>query len=208
MGGNKLKEKMPGKRVLIINSSLEGDSRFTKPIIRILKEYEISFEVQHWSEYTDVLELKPHDAVFISASPKGNNANFYHRLKAFQWLKTFDRPVFGICAGHQLTGVTFGSRLIRDFDGEEGLTEIRILVQDPIFEGSGEIITGEQHHNDSISLPEDFYLLASTERCEVQAIRHKERPMYTFQWHVEISNPELIRRFVEIFVKKGIGNRD
>ncbi|MGC9343380.1 MAG: glutamine amidotransferase-related protein, partial [Bacteroidales bacterium] len=185
----------------IINSSQVGDTRFTEPLVRILEEYKISYKLQHWSEYSDVLELKPYDAVLISASPKGNNANFYHRLKAFQWLKTFDRPVFGICAGHQLTGVTFGSRLIRDFEGEEGLTEIKILKEDPIFEGSGESIIGEQHHNDSISLPEEFDLLASTEKCEVQAIRHKDRPIYTFQWHVEISNPELIRRFVKVFLK-------
>jgi GMP synthase (glutamine-hydrolysing) len=192
---------MTGDKVLIINSSQVGDARFTGPLVRILEEYKISYKLQHWSEYADVLQINEYDAVFISASPKGNNANFHHRLKAFQWLKTFDRPVFGICAGHQLTGVTFGSRLIRDFEAEEGLTEIRILKQDPIFEGLDELIIGEQHHNDSISLPEDFDLLARTERCEVQAIRHKERPIYTFQWHVEISNPELIRRFVEIFVK-------
>jgi GMP synthase (glutamine-hydrolysing) len=192
---------MPGKKVLIINSSLEGDIRFTEPIVRILEEYNIFYEIQHWSVLTDMEEIDLYSAVFISASPKGNNANFHHRLKAFRWLKTFHKPVLGICAGHQFTGVTFGSKLITNIEGEEGLTEIRILKQDSIFEGSAEILIGEQRHIDSISLPDDFYLLASTERCEVQAMRHKEKPIYTFQWHVEISNPELIRRFLEVFVK-------
>ena len=188
------------KKILIINTSGIGDLMFTEPIARQLEELKLSYEVKHWTGLLNVQELNHYDAVFISASPKGDNLNFYDRLKAFHWLKTFQDPVFGICAGHQLTGVSFGARLIRNFQAEEGLVEINIENRDIIFEGMDNKLIGEQHHSDSISLPENFDLLASSEKCDVQAIRHREKPIYTFQWHVEISNPELIRNFIEIFL--------
>ncbi|MFW5644726.1 MAG: glutamine amidotransferase-related protein [Bacteroidota bacterium] len=186
------------ERLLIINSAEPDDFRFTDPLQQILSVCKISEELHHWTEFKGIEQIDEYEGVIISASPRGDNDNFDERLSAFRWLKTFKKPVFGICAGHQLTAVTFGSRLIKDVEAEEGKVKVRILKEDPIFLGMKEELDTEQHHNDSVSLPLDFDLLASSEKCTVQAVKHNSFPIYTVQWHAEQSNPEMVLNFVRI----------
>ncbi len=186
------------ERLLIINSAEPDDFRFTDPLQQILSVCKISEELHHWTEFKDIEQIDEYDGVIISASPRGDNDNFDERLSAFHWLKNYKKPVFGICAGHQLTAVIFGSRLIKDVEAEEGKVKVRILKEDPIFLGMKEEIEAEQHHNDSVSMPADFDLLASSEKCTVQAIKHSSRPIYAVQWHAEQSNPEMVLNFVRI----------
>ena len=117
-------------------------------------------------------------------------------------MKTFRGAVLGICAGHQLMGKLFGADLIRDQEAEDGLMSVQITQADPIFEGHEKELTAEQQHNDSITLPEDFDLIATSSKCRVQAMRHKERPLYSVQWHPEKSNPEIISNFINEVVHK------
>lgn len=185
-------------KLLIINSAKQDDLRFTEPILQILRVCKISPELHHWSEFNGLTRMVDYRGIIISASPRGDNDNFNERLAAFQWLKPYKRPVFGICAGHQLTGAVFGSRLIKDAEAEEGKLPVHILKNDPIFLGMKSEFEAEQHHKDSISLPENFELLASSEKCEVQAMKHASRPLYSVQWHAENSTPEMLLNFVRI----------
>lgn len=184
--------------MLLINSSVYGDSRFTDPIVKILDDMRIEYSIRHWSDLTGKKQIEKYSGVIISASPRGNNANFNERLESFHWLKTFENPVFGICAGHQLTGVTFGASLISNSEAEEGEVDIVVKTGDPVFKGLSRTFKGVQHHNDSITLPQECVLMASSKKCKVQAVKHQSRPIYTFQWHVEISNPEIIRNFLKV----------
>ena len=45
-------------------------------------------------------------------------------------------------------------------------------------------ITSERIDSPAIQ-PEEFVLLASNENCKIQAMRHKERPIYGTQFHAE-----------------------
>lgn len=66
---------------------------------------------------------------------------------------------------------------------ETGFTRVDIAVQDPIFEGFDRGVEVRQHHGSEVkSVPADFQVLASTEACRVQAIRHRERPVYGLQF--------------------------
>lgn len=185
-------------KILIINSAEPGNRSFVDPIQEALHKTEVTVHTKEHSEIPD----DTYDAVIISASSKGNNANFNARLKLLAWLRTTKLPVLGICAGHQLIGKLFGGELISDQESEDGISTVRVQKEDPIFEGYGDEFNVEQHHNDSITLPENFELLASSLRCRVQAIRHRERPLYGVQWHAEQSNPDIIRNFIKRIVKR------
>lgn len=192
---------MTGFRLLIINTAEKNNPDFTDPILKISRDFQVKEEIIHWSDYNDLEEMNSFDGIIISASPKGDNENFYDRLRAFRWLKSCEKPVLGICAGHQLIGVTFGAELISDQEAEEGQVKINILNDSPLFKGLPETFFAEQHHNDSVSLPFNFTLLASSEKCLVQAMKHKKLPIYSVQWHAEISNPELLGNFISIYIK-------
>jgi GMP synthase (glutamine-hydrolysing) len=191
--------------ILIINSAEPEERTYVDPIAYAIGKMERDSEagehlpeVGEWRDFSGVTEIGYYSAVIISASPRGNNANFRERVKSFEWLRTAQMPVLGICAGHQFIGNIFGSRLIRDAEAEAGITPIRIQSWDPLFTGFSDEIQVLQQHDDAISLPDDFILLARSDKCRVQAMRHAERPIYSVQWHSEISTPGLIRNFVEM----------
>ncbi len=186
------------KKILIINSAEPEVKSFTDPIAEELEGSAVRLELREWRELRGLNEIDPCDAVIISASPRGDNANFEERIQSFQWLKNTEIPVLGICAGHQFIGSVFGSELIREKEKEVGRHMVRVLSRDPVFEGFSNCLAAEQQHHDSITLPEKFVLLASSDRCRVQAIRHKERLIYGFQWHVEVSSRKLLSNYAAL----------
>ncbi|RLG94482.1 hypothetical protein DRO37_05455 [Candidatus Bathyarchaeota archaeon] len=61
---------------------------------------------------------------------------------------------------------------------------VKVLKRDdPLFEGlNGTIIVDEGHYCEIKWLPAEFELLASTDECIIQAMRHKSRPLYGVQF--------------------------
>jgi GMP synthase (glutamine-hydrolysing) len=184
--------------LLIINTAEKDVFEFVNPIKQILGVCRLEEELIHWTDLRGKKEIPDYAGLIISASPKGDNDNFEERLNAFQWLKDYKKPVFGICAGHQLTAAIYGARLLRNIESEEGKVMVQRTRNDPIFLGMSSEFETEQHHLDSVALPESFEVLASSRTCSIQAMKHISRPLYTVQWHAEISNPEMILNFVRI----------
>jgi len=66
---------------------------------------------------------------------------------------------------------------------ETGFTAVRVSGHDPLFEGLGGTIAVMQRHSTEIQeLPPGFQVLASTDACSVQALRHRDRPVYGVQF--------------------------
>ncbi len=183
-------------KILIINSAEPKERGFVDPIVQALDGIDLEINICEWRKNSD--DLDSYDAIIISASPRGDNANFKDRIKAFNWLRTITKPVLGICAGQQFIGFIFGSDLIKNQEIEDGFFTVQIKADNPLFKGCKHEFEVEQHHNDSITLPDRFELLASSSKCKVQAICHKNKPIFSVQWHTERSNPEIIRNFVDI----------
>ena len=209
--------------ILIINSAEPGERSFVNPIAayledlarekdRLTPEPEIREthqnrfvpEVREWREFIGITQMDAFKAVIISASPMGNNANFEEPIRGFEWVRNVKVPVLGICAGHQFIGIQFGGRLLRNQEPEKGITPVRIHTWDPVFNGYENEIEVMQQHNDSITLPENFILLARSERCRVQAMKHRDLPVYGVQWHAEISTPGIFRNLVKMADINGI----
>lgn len=180
-------------KILLINSAPQT-KEFVDPIMEVLNKADIFVKLINYNEIPSNLAL--FDGVIISASPRGDDIVDAH-IPYYQWIKNFQKPILGICHGHQFIGVMYGAKLIRDEQSEEGEFSIDIKENNPLFNGFTKSFKVEQHHNNSITLPEDFKLLASSERCEVQVMGHKEMPLYTAQFHAE-KNPDIILNFIKI----------
>lgn len=115
-----------------------------------------------------------------------------------------------ICGSHQLIGCMYNLDLhsvskLRDepmrklrpgepdladyhpgYFKEYGFYPVDIIRDDPIFEGlPNPFIVREAHYCEVKALPNDFELLASTDECHVQAMKHKSRMIYGTQFHPE-----------------------
>ncbi len=122
-----------------------------------------------------------------------------------------DIPILAACGGHQFLGFAFNKNLRRvkrlkdepmrrlrpdepdlnpgyhpGYFTETGCQHVQIVRRDPMFKGlPRDIIVPEAHYCEVKRLPEEFLLLASNENCKIQAMRHRERPVYGTQFHAE-----------------------
>ena len=182
--------------VLLINSAENQIDEYIRPIAEILKQNGIVYEVRHYSDQ-GMDTIMRFDRVIISGSPRGDDIVVHHS-PYFSWIKSVDKAVFGICAGHHIIGYIYGSQLIRDKEGAVGELMVRVQHQDAIFSGLSTEFPVQENHNDAITLPDQFLLLASSDVCTVEMMRHRQRPIYSSQFHPEYLNPQLLLNFIRM----------
>ena len=119
-----------------------------------------------------------------------------------EYLEKATFPILGICAGHHFMGRFFGGMVIPSKTPEFGKIELKIIKQDQLFEGVTKKSIVWESHNDEVSVPpNDFIILAKSENCKIQAMRHKNKPLYGLQFHPEVEHTEFGERIFSNFVK-------
>lgn len=110
-------------------------------------------------------------------------------------------PILGICLGHQLMARLFGGKVKTAEIGEYADSEIIVDEEDEILKGLGPSFRAWVSHKDEVSeLPKDFIKLAHSDTCEIEAMCHKNLPLYGVQFHPEVEHtprgPEVFKNFL------------
>jgi GMP synthase (glutamine-hydrolysing) len=116
-----------------------------------------------------------------------------NRITRFNWLKNFNIPVLGICAGMQTIGLVFGGYL--ENCREIGMIKIETFKKNILFSSTFQAYS---LHNYSLEPPAEFEMLAKSENC-IQAIKHKNKDIYGVLFHPEVRNKEVIQNFIQAF---------
>ena len=121
----------------------------------------------------------------------------------FRLIRGTGVPTIGFCGGHQLIAQAYGARVAamrRLKPGEEdpaphrgpgffkewGFRPVRIVRSDSLLGGLGDsLLVREMHFAEVKELPAELELLASTDECRVQAMKHRGRLLYGTQFHPE-----------------------
>ena len=145
----------------------------------------------------DILKHNP-DGIFLSNGP-GDPAAVTEGIETAKALLTADKPMFGICLGHQLLGLSMGADTFKLKFGHRGLNQPAGLTQTVE-------ITSQNHgfaiDADSIAnVDVDITHLNLNDRT-VAGIQHKSLPIFSVQYHPEASpGPHdadyLFEKFVE-----------
>lgn len=119
-----------------------------------------------------------------------------------EYLEKANFPILGICAGHHFIGRFFGGTVEESKLPEFGKIQLIILKDNEIFEGVPEKSTVWESHNDEVKIiPDNFDLLAESENCKIQAMKHKKKPFYGLQFHPEVEHTEYGEKIFKNFVK-------
>lgn len=98
-------------------------------------------------------------------------------------------PMLCICVTHQLMATTFGGATNAAKKPEFGPVLISVSDEDTILEGLRPSFTAWESHNDEIvAPPPGFKVLASSDNCTVQAMRHEKMNVFGVQFHPEVSH--------------------
>ncbi len=96
-------------------------------------------------------------------------------------------PMLCICVTHQLMATTFGGKTNLARKPEFGPVEVSVSDEDTILEGLKPSFTAWESHNDEVVwAPEGFRVLASSDNCTIQAMRHEKMNMFGVQFHPEV----------------------
>jgi anthranilate synthase len=130
-------------------------------------------------------EVKP-DLVFLSPGPGTPRERGVREVVE----RTLQRniPLFGVCLGHQGIGEYFGAKLGLQDVPVHGKPSPILHQGTSIFEGLPSPFNAARYHSLYVireSLPPELEVLAETEDGMVMAMRHKELPIASFQFHPE-----------------------
>lgn len=128
-----------------------------------------------------VMALKP-DGIFLSNGP-GDPASMTAVIQEIKKLVAAEKPVFGICLGHQLLGEAFGGRTYKlKFGHRGGNQPIKDLT-------TGKIEITSHNHGFAVaadSLPPEVEVThINLNDDTVAGLRHKTLPVFSVQYHPE-----------------------
>ena len=124
------------------------------------------------------------DGIFLSNGP-GDPAAVDYAIENVKDLVQADKPIFGICLGHQILGLALGGKTFKLKFGHRGANH-------PVkFLETGKVEITSQNHGfavDPESLPPDVKVThLNLYDGTVEGLRVMDRPIYSVQYHPEAS---------------------
>jgi carbamoyl-phosphate synthase small subunit len=151
----------------------------------------------------DVLDLKP-DGVFLSNGP-GDPAAVDYAPKAVKTIAGKGVPIFGICLGHQILGLTFGAETVKMPYGHRGGNHPVKDVE------SGKVLITSQNHGFAVAgdeqgipgAPDLEVTHVNLNDKTIEGLRHRKLPIFAVQYHPEAApGPHDARPLFEAFMEK------
>ncbi|BAH38717.1 carbamoyl-phosphate synthase small chain [Gemmatimonas aurantiaca T-27] len=132
-----------------------------------------------------VLAMNP-DGVFLSNGP-GDPAAVTYAPGHIRTIANADVPIFGICLGHQLLGLTFGGRTVKMPYGHRGGNQpVKDLA-------TGQVLITAQNHGFAVAgtpegvegAPDLAVTHINLNDGTVEGLRHRSLPIFAVQYHPE-----------------------
>jgi len=114
-----------------------------------------------------------------------------------EFLRGERRLLLGICYGHQVLASAFGSEVRKDGQKHLGDEEVFLNKTDALFSDFPPVFRMAESHEEIVvrdnELERNFMVLAENRQGLVEAIRHRDHPLYGVQFHPEKSGDLGIR---------------
>ena len=164
--------------ILLISTCREKmhELEFVKPVFDIVKKTLANNRtiVKHYRNLA-ISDINNSDKIIICGTSLKDN-DFLKDNKKFYWIKSFKKPVLGICSGAHIIGLVLGKKIKKR--KEIGLKEIEIKKEFLGIMGKRQVY----HLHNLQVLPETF----------------QKKNLYATLFHPEVRNREMIVNFLRI----------
>lgn len=181
-----------GKRVVLLDFGVKSN------IIRSLQKRDCDIHIlPAFSSFDEIAEYNP-DGILLSNGP-GDPNDLTAAKKTVQKLLELNKPVLGICLGHQLLGLSLGCSVTKLKFGHHGGNH---PVKDYI---TGRCYITSQNHNfaiDSSSNSDIEITHKNVNDNTIEGFKHKKLPIISVQYHPEAApGPQDSAYIFDDFVK-------
>jgi GMP synthase (glutamine-hydrolysing) len=185
---------------------LDFGSQYSHLICRRIREANVYCELLPYNTPAKVIrEMNPKGIIF-----SGGPASVYAKgaPKPDKQIFNMDRPILGICYGHQVLVDSFGGKVRRAASREYGRAGLKIDDNSDLFKNlDGSINCWMSHGDKADRVPEGFQVMAHTDNSETAAIGNKEKKMYGIQFHPEVVHTEKGVQILKNFAQEISGAR-
>jgi anthranilate synthase/aminodeoxychorismate synthase-like glutamine amidotransferase len=186
-------------RVLVIDNY---DS-FTYNLVQYLGELGVEPVVHRHDALTvdQIVALDPAGVVISPGPGTPDDAGL-----SMDVIRTFagERPVLGVCLGHQCIAQVFGARIVRAPQVMHGKTSVIRHDGRGVFTNLPDPLEATRYHSlvvDRASVPAELEITAETDDGTIMGLRHREHPVEGVQFHPEsiltVSGHDLLRNFLD-----------
>ncbi len=191
----------PTRGPLQVISLIHGPGR-TLVVDHVLKRFDVLSTKVRVDRGEPIPDLREYDAVIFAGGEyrpdEFDLPIFQEERKRIMEALEANVPILGICLGHQLLVHWLGGE-VKKGRWEIGWLPITVRepgLSDPLLKGLGSEFYGFLWHGDQVTrLPEEAELLASSERCRVQAYRLRDRPVWGVQFNPQY-DPDIAESLV------------
>jgi len=187
---------------------IDNYDSFTFNLVQYLGELGAEMDVRRNDELTvDEIERMAPERIVISPGPctpaeAGVSVDLIRRMGP-------TTPILGVCLGHQSIGAAYGGDVVRARRVMHGKTSPIEHTGQGIFRGVPSPLTVARYHSlviEPSTLPDELEVIARTGEAgwedEIQAVRHREHPVWGVQFHPESiaseSGRDILRNFLEL----------
>ncbi len=183
------------EKILIVDYG----SQYSRLIARRIRELEVYTEIVSFDSDLEVFKNEKVKGIILSGGPSSVYEEDSPKIN--KGIYDLGIPVLGICYGMQLTQYLFGGT-VQSSNSREFGKQVVELSDDKIFAGIDKETICWMSHGDSVTkYGEGFVEIAKTENC-VAALKHKDKEIYTFQFHPEVTHSidggKMIENFMDI----------
>ncbi len=178
---------------------VDNGGQWTHRIWRVLRELECDSKIIPNNTPVEKVEA---DALVLSGGAPRIAWESPKLGFCVNYLDEFKGAILGICVGLQLMAVHCGGQVGPSEIPEYGLARIRVIEEDDLFKALPREFLVWESHNDEAKAAKDFVVLACSDNCGIQAMKHVTKPLYGVQFHPEVNNTEhgseILNNFVSV----------
>lgn len=166
--------------IVILNNFGQYNHRISRTLTYLGIENKL---IPNSTSLEEISKLEPEGIIF------GGGPSIERIGNCREVIQNFDVPMLGICLGHQLLADTFGGETTSAEVESYAQIEINILEEAGLFDNMGDSVKVWASHKDEVvKLPDCFKIIADSDKCAIEAIKHVDKPIYGIQFHPEVQH--------------------
>lgn len=166
---------------------IDHNDSFTYNILELLRKFKkVSVKIVSYSDL-DSNKLPDFDKIILSPGPA--LPSDYPKSKALIKKFYLDKPIFGICLGHQIINDFFGNELFNLNEVKHGvIEEIIVNNQSVLYQQSEPNIQVGLYHSWAVkkdNFNNKLKITATNKNGIIMSVQHQKLPIFGVQYHVE-----------------------